>query len=203
MNTHQHSENSQGEKHQNEKSVRQKRTDAREADLRRFWSKVNKRDPDECWEWKAGLDGSGYGAFWLRGRQIGAHRFSFILANENIPDDMLVCHKCDNPLCCNPLHLWQGTHADNQLDKKLKGRGAIGDKNGSVTHPESRQKCENHANSKFTNMLAIQIRERGHKEPHRKLAKEFSVSKSTISRLVRGDTWKSLSGEVCGMEEGK
>jgi len=91
----------------------------------RFWRKVDRRGPDECWPWTGGKTPCGYGLIRSSGhghlRQT--HRVSWILANGSIPRGMCVLHSCDNPPCCNPAHLWLGTHAENMADRDAKGRG--------------------------------------------------------------------------------
>ncbi len=102
----------------------------------RFWEKVDKRGPDECWEWTAGRATS---TLWTKGKPkfdygifhrgsedeyqaVQAHRMSWELHNGSIPDSLFVCHTCDNPPCVNPGHLFLGTHLDNMRDRKAKGR---------------------------------------------------------------------------------
>lgn len=85
-----------------------------------FWSNVDKRGPDECWPWK-GRE-KGYGQARFGGQAISAYRLAYILEKGEVPEGMVVCHSCDNPPCCNPAHLWVGTHSENTLDMVKKGR---------------------------------------------------------------------------------
>lgn len=94
-----------------------------ESSIKRFWDKVDVRGPDECWPWIAGTNNKGYGVFsrvdWRQGMML-AHRFSYFLATETMPN---VCrHTCDNPLCVNPAHLLDGTQKDNMKDCARRGR---------------------------------------------------------------------------------
>ena len=87
--------------------------------IKKFWSYVDKRGPNECWNWIGGLDGKGHGAFWMKGRQERAHRVSWAIANKTwpIPKGGHICHKCDNRSCVNPAHLYLGNHQTNMRDK--------------------------------------------------------------------------------------
>lgn len=90
----------------------------------RFWSKVEKLGPDDCWEWLGGTRKGGYGSFWKDGKTKVASRVSYEFVSGSIPDGMHCCHTCDNPPCVNPAHLFIGTSLTNVRDKMTKGRGA-------------------------------------------------------------------------------
>lgn len=96
----------------------------------RFWSKVDKGG--DCWVWTAGRIKRGYGRFRMYGRRYLAHRVAYLLSVGPIPDGMGVLHRCDNPPCCNPAHLFLGTDADNSRDMVTKGRNAYGERSGTA-----------------------------------------------------------------------
>lgn len=143
-----------------------------------FWSKVNIRSPDECWEWTGCLVGKGYGGFGVKRKTVRAHRQSWILTHGEIPDGLQVLHKCDNHTCVNPNHLFLGTNSDNMADKVSKGR---------QTRGESIKKA------KLTAAQIVQIRHY-HKcgNSHGTIARLFDVDKVTISNVVNHKTWNHV-----------
>ena len=94
----------------------------------RFWKYTAKADPDQCWLWTGYKSGSGYGSLKIDGKQRSAHRLSWELAHGPVPDGLSVLHRCDNPICVNPGHLWLGTPRQNMEDMAAKGRGRTGAK---------------------------------------------------------------------------
>ena len=106
--------------------------------LERFWSKVDRRGPDECWPWLGGAR-TGYGILWSGGsRGVGATRPAThiaweIVRGESVPEGMFLCHKCDNPPCVNPAHLFLGTQTENMADCAAKGRTSSGPKHSAAT----------------------------------------------------------------------
>lgn len=84
--------------------------------VKQFWLNVDKRGPYECWEWKGLRNKGGYGKF----HGEGSHRFALESSIGFIPVDKFVLHKCNNPACCNPRHLYVGTRIDNMGDKHAK-----------------------------------------------------------------------------------
>jgi hypothetical protein len=87
----------------------------------RFWIKVHKGDTGDCWLW-GGYTRDGYGKFLANRRLRLAHRIAWELTHGPIPEGLCVCHSCDNPRCCNPVHLFLGSRGDNNRDRAQKGR---------------------------------------------------------------------------------
>ena len=150
----------------------------------RFWSKVDKRGDDECWEWKANKDRYGYGILSVHCRTNRAHRLAYALATDaNVPAGMCVLHTCDNPRCCNPRHLFLGTHSENMADRNRKNRQAKGDAIHAlrgVRHPLAR----------LTDSAVEFIRKSRGSMLQKDLAKMFGVSRNLICMVQRGTCWK-------------
>jgi hypothetical protein len=157
--------------------------------------------PKACWLWlgaQASSPSHPYGFFtaWQNGvrKQGGAHRFAYEFAFGPILKDLLVCHKCDNPLCVNPAHLFTGTHKDNTQDAMTKGRLAMGDRSGSHLHKTSYQ-GEHNGSAKLTAENVMQIRQL-HSQQHpislSKLALLFHVCRTTIKEVLNRKTWAHI-----------
>ena len=139
----------------------------------RFWDKVKKAGPDDCWEWQLGVGSHGYGKF-TQGRQweMTAHRFAYTITHGEIPKGQVVRHKCDNRRCCNPAHLELGKQGDNIRDMHVRRKGVW---------------------RKLTFADAREIYRRANEGPRGiglVLAEEFGVSPSQISLIKRGKQWR-------------
>lgn len=143
--------------------------------IARFMQKT-KCAPNGCIEWTASKDRQGYGFFYL-GKQMHAHRASYILFKGPIPEGKIVMHSCDNPSCVNPDHLNLGSHAQNQAQKVANGNSLKG---------------ERHHSAKLTSgqVRAIYADDR----PQAVIAVEYGVSQPQIARIKQGLTWGHLTG---------
>ncbi len=146
-----------------------------------FWEKVEVKTPEVCWPWigksKANF---GYGMFRLNGRVHNAHHAAWLLTNGPIEAGLFVLHKCDNPPCCNPAHLFLGTQKDNMIDKSNKGR---------ADYP----KGEQHPRAKVTDqdVKAIRAAPRSY-GARRRLAAQYGISKETVDSITERKTWKHV-----------
>ena len=154
----------------------------------RFCQKVDTKDPSGCWVWTGARSKAGYGQIRVDGKggkAIYAHRYIWGLLNGVIPAGMDICHKCDNPPCVNPAHLFLGTEEDNMQDMMEKGR--YGERKWTG-HPG-----EKNPHHKLTAKQVVKIKEALRKnEPGttKKLAAEYGVAYTTIYSIKRGDNWK-------------
>jgi predicted XRE-type DNA-binding protein len=147
----------------------------------RFWEKVDVRASNECWEWRASISGR-YGQFRVDGKYLRSHRVAYTLHKGTIPDGMVVCHKCDYPLCCNPDHLFLGTLKDNSQDMVSKGRlrEQRGEKN--AVHCLTDQQVE-----KIRKLYELDVM------TQRQIAALFGTTRSNIGLIVHGKTWKHVA----------
>ena len=137
---------------------------------------------DSCIEWTGARDSKGYGNKNIAGKYFKTHRLAYAWVNGPIPDGMWVLHKCDNPPCCNPDHLFLGTHKDNMRDMKEKGRakGLVGTENHKATLTEAQ-------------VLEIRFDNHGRKYGRiRRLSEKHGVSRAVVDRIRRNETWKHL-----------
>ena len=143
----------------------------------RFWSKVDKRGADECWEWNARRNACGYGTFQLKAKQSAlAHRVCWTITSGDIPEGMSVCHRCDNP-----AHLFLGTHLDNMRDMFAKGRREA--VRGEQHHLARLCPC------------AVRMARRLAAEGvmQKDIARRLDVSKNCVRGVVRGETWRHVA----------
>lgn len=189
--------------------------------LKNFWSKVSKEShPKGCWEWTASHI-RGYGQFGLNYKMFKAHRVAYLIHHGQLDLNLLVCHTCDNPKCCNPAHLWQGTNGDNSADRDAKGRQAKGDRSGARLHPErlvrgdahwahqNPEKCRRGDN--HPRRLRPELCKRGSENPatkltqeqvleirslrgtsQQKVARKFGVSQALVSAIIRREIWSHI-----------
>ena len=146
-------------------------------ELDRFEAKVHKSG--DCHEWTASFGNSGYGQFYFNCQKFSAHRKAYELYHGAIPEGMFVLHKCDNKKCVNPDHLFLGTHKENMQDKTVKGRQVKGSAivQAVLTEPQVAE-------------IKRLLRE---KTVHNKIAKEFGVSRATISMINNGTNWRHVA----------
>jgi hypothetical protein len=143
-----------------------------------FWDNVDiSSDRDVCWEWKRSRYPSGYGRVNFEGKMTYAHRIAYQLAAGVHPGELHVCHKCDNPVCCNPDHLWLGTEMDNMRDRSQKGR------NGN------RKGMQNRKILSWDSVREIRDSWNGTRNSASTLAKTYKVTYSCIYAVVFNISW--------------
>ena len=143
----------------------------------RFEEKFVKGCPDRCWEWMASKNGKGYGQISVGNRTETASRVAYRIYVGEIPSGVCVLHRCDNPICVNPNHLFLGSQKDNIRDCSNKGRLFI-------------TSGERNAHSKLTKMDVIEIRLSS--MPSSVIKDEYGVTKDTINKVRRRATWKNV-----------
>ena len=166
----------------------------------RFWSKVDKRGPDECWPWKASLR-NGYGQYKVggkRGKMVRAHRVAWVMVHGEIPvtsetqHGTCVCHRCDNPLCVNPRHLFLGTQIANIKGGRIKGRYPRPTAAQRKAASELRRGRHGPA-KKLTSddVLKIRALKKGGVSA-RDIAERFDLGTTTVHYICSGKAWSWL-----------
>ena len=154
-----------------------------------FWANMQREGDDECWLWlyqvgpQKGRPYPSYGIVKFRGRATPTHRVAFEFHNGNIDPTLEVLHSCDNPSCCNPRHLSQGTHADNMHDMARKGRATgmpIGERHYLAKLNEENVRYIRQA-------VADGLKTR------KALAREFGVTPTAICLVANRIQWKHVS----------
>lgn len=149
-----------------------------ERNAERFWAKVAKGEPDDCWLWLGAVGSNGRGRIKLPDGTIEAHRVAWLLTKGPIPIGQCVLHDCpngDDILCCNPRHLWLGTQVDNMRDMVRKGRARHG---------------ERHAHAKLTASLVASIR--NDRRLQREIAADLGVTQSLVSMVKGSKIWRHV-----------
>lgn len=161
--------------------------------MERFEEKISPEPNTGCWLWTSAVTSRGYGTFRIADQDYLAHRLAFALWNGPIGAGLYVCHRCDQPLCVSPQHLFLGTPLENAQDCQRKGRGAVGDKNGSRTKPERRARGERVATARLTAEMVLAIRALSSAGATlRSLARENGVSPTAIAKIVKRESWMHL-----------
>lgn len=165
----------------------------------RFWMNV-RSSKDGCWEWSGSLDNHGYGKIGIAGRTPRVHRFSYELHYGKITGGLFVCHRCDNPKCVRPDHLFLGTNTDNMRDAFAKGRlrpptpppRVLADFT-PIASSNLQWRGDRNPNATLSERAAIEVLRRVRAgESAMSLADEFGVSSSLISKIKRGRVWAHL-----------
>jgi hypothetical protein len=144
-----------------------------------FWSKVDVKSDSECWAWKGAKTNRGYGLYApMPGVVLRTHRVAYALFNGQFNKKLFVCHKCDNPICCNPSHLFLGTPKDNTFDMDKKGRRAdvSGEKNGAAKLT-AKQACAIYCDIRTNKEIAI----------------DYGITSSLVSLIRRKKIWLSAT----------
>lgn len=155
----------------------------------RFWGKVNVSKPEQCWPWTGAISSNGYGSVGYSNRICGAHRVAAYLSGiilspvwePSLRERTLVLHTCDNPLCCNPNHLFVGNFKDNSDDKYLKQRA-------------NNVRGTDHYCSKMTDKQVLDIREQYKTTCHSyaNTGRKYGVSSNAIRKIVLGLSYSHL-----------
>lgn len=138
---------------------------------------------DACWPWTGARNACGYGSLNRQGKTLSAHRVAYERSFGIIPDGLHVLHRCDNPPCCNPDHLYAGTHADNMRDKSERGRARTLPRPGELS-----------PTAKLDDGTVWLIRALAAQGAQKKdIAQVVGVNRTTVDLVVRRVTWKHVA----------
>lgn len=162
--------------------------------ISRFHARIKRGNSSDCWPYQGySLGGYGHYNYKKGGRSVRAHRLAYYL-HYGIWPTVNVLHHCDNPPCCNPCHLFVGTHADNVADKVAKNRQARGSCHGSVSHPEKTRRGEMHPMAKLTATMVAYIKGmlRGIPGEQTEIARRTGISNYTVHLIAKNKIWKNV-----------
>jgi len=163
--------------------------------VQRFWSKVDKRSPDECWPWIPPVAKGRYGNFTIRvngkSEQFKPSRLAYYFRTGIDLGSKFGCHTCDNPICCNDAHIFPGTQRDNVQDALKKGRFQAGDRHYARKHPEWVKRGEQHVGAILTEetVLAVYLAE----GKRREVMKRFGVPGHMVSDIKKRRNWRHVT----------
>lgn len=146
-----------------------------EQSARRFWARVDRSSgPHGCWPFRGCTGSDGYGAATFNGVLFGAHRLSFALSIDAIPDGLWVLHKCDNRICVNPLHLFLGTVQDNNADMFSKGRNHSLPRRNQMNQPKL-------SDDQRQGVVRMSCAGRW---THREIGERFGIRKQSVAKII-------------------
>lgn len=153
-----------------------------EKTIARFWNKVDRRGPDECWLWLAAPQKDGYGAFHLDDQKVAAHRIAWMIKHPRVSaEGMCVCHTCDVRSCVNPAHLFLGTHQENVADRHAKGRSSP---------PKGSANGQSKLDERTVREMRIIYARGGISQCE--LGKRYGITQSVTHALLHRRTWKHV-----------
>jgi hypothetical protein len=146
------------------------------------WERVQHGEPEDCWPWTGFLNAWGYGHCSLNGKTVNASRAAYIVTHGPLADGLVVCHRCDNPICCNPNHLFAATQAENLADCRRKGRTVY---RRGANHPRAAARLTEDMVREARRLFAKGVSKS-------EIARRWGFDNSTISSAVRGATWSHV-----------
>lgn len=160
-------------------------------DIERFWSKVD--ISGDCWTWTGSKDRDGYGLFSIKCKTVRSHRISYEIANGPLVASDQTLHRCDNPPCVRPDHLYAGSVVQNVKDRDERGRTATGSRSGPSKYPEI-YRGESNGNARLTADTVKEIRaeyEAGGISTIG-IASKYGIGKSQAHNIVSGKAWRDV-----------